>query len=138
LTELRRIATLDSDDAGSKQLTNARHIQGCMIEGRAEFPGDQPAITTGCRALVGAGEVFQPRSYCRFVAKSGASNRIGKLFVDYLRNGHGATTATAFSGRARPGLGVSMPVTWEDLSHAQEWLAMNHRDRVGAPVVSEG
>jgi hypothetical protein len=46
----------------------------------------------------------------RFVAKSGGSNRIGKIFVDYLRNGHGQTTAAAFSARSRPGLGVSMPV----------------------------
>ena len=51
----------------------------------------------------------------RFVAKTGPSNRVGKVFVDYLRNGHGATTAAAFSARARPGLGVSMPVAWEDL-----------------------
>lgn len=51
----------------------------------------------------------------RFVAKSGPANRIGMLFVDYLRNGHGATTAAAFSARARPGLGVSMPVAWDDL-----------------------
>lgn len=51
----------------------------------------------------------------RFVAKSGPSNRIGKIFVDYLRNGHGATTAAAFSSRARPGMGVSVPVAWEQL-----------------------
>jgi bifunctional non-homologous end joining protein LigD len=51
----------------------------------------------------------------RFVAKSGPSNRVGKLFIDYLRNGHGATTAAAFSARARPGLGVSIPVSWDDL-----------------------
>ncbi|WP_284616708.1 DNA ligase D [Aquabacterium humicola] len=51
----------------------------------------------------------------RFVATSGASNRIGRIFVDYLRNGLGATTAVAFSARARPGLGVSMPVPWERL-----------------------
>lgn len=52
----------------------------------------------------------------RFVAKSGPRNRVGKLFVDYLRNGHGATTAAAFSARARPGLGVSVPVGWDELS----------------------
>ena len=52
----------------------------------------------------------------RLVAKSGPAHRIGKLYVDCLRNGHGATTAAAFSARARPGLGVSMPVAWEDLA----------------------
>jgi bifunctional non-homologous end joining protein LigD len=52
----------------------------------------------------------------RFVAKTGAANRVGKVFVDYLRNGQGATTAAAFSARARPGLGVSMPVAWDDLA----------------------
>lgn len=51
----------------------------------------------------------------RFVAKSGPANRVGRLFVDYLRNGRGATTASAFSARARAGLGVSMPVAWDDL-----------------------
>jgi bifunctional non-homologous end joining protein LigD len=52
----------------------------------------------------------------RFSATSGAANRIGKVYVDYLRNGKGQTTATAFSARARPGMGVSMPISWEQLS----------------------
>ncbi|MGJ7488088.1 DNA ligase D [Variovorax sp. LT2P21] len=51
----------------------------------------------------------------RFVAKSGPRNRVGKIFVDYLRNGFGATTASAWSARSRPGLGVSVPVAWEEL-----------------------
>ena len=50
-----------------------------------------------------------------FSAKMGAQNRIGKVFVDYLRNGRGSTTACAFSTRARPGLGVSMPIGWQQL-----------------------
>ena len=51
-----------------------------------------------------------------FSAKMGAQNRIGKVFVDYLRNGRGSTTACAFSVRARPGLGVSMPISWQQLN----------------------
>ena len=67
----------------------------------------------------------------RFVAKSGPSNRVGRVFVDYLRNGHGATTAVAFSARARPGLGVSIPVSWEalpSLESGTQWTVANARD----------
>lgn len=52
----------------------------------------------------------------RFVARSGPKNRIGKIFIDYLRNGAGATTACGWSARARPGLGISVPVAWEELA----------------------
>ena len=69
----------------------------------------------------------------RFVAKSGPSNRIGKIFVDYLRNGQGATTATAFSARARPGLGVSMPIPWDELSQLKssaQWSIATAREHL--------
>lgn len=51
----------------------------------------------------------------RFVAKSGPKNRVGRIFIDYLRNGFGATTVAAWSARARPGLGISVPVRWPEL-----------------------
>ncbi|MCK9689538.1 DNA ligase D [Scleromatobacter humisilvae] len=69
----------------------------------------------------------------RFVAKSGPSNRVGKIFVDYLRNGFNATTAAAFSARARPGLGVSMPIAWDELSEMKSgahWTISDARDRL--------
>lgn len=52
----------------------------------------------------------------RFVARSGPKNRVGKIFIDYLRNGVGATTVCGWSARARPGLGISVPVTWHELA----------------------
>ena len=69
----------------------------------------------------------------RFVAKSGPSNRVGKIFVDYLRNGFNATTAAAFSARARPGLGVSMPIDWGELPEIRggaHWTISDARDRL--------
>jgi bifunctional non-homologous end joining protein LigD len=69
----------------------------------------------------------------RFTAKMGAANRVGKLFVDYLRNNHGATTAAAFSARSRPGLGVSMPIAWDDLAslkRSDQWSVRTAREHL--------
>ncbi|CAN5600185.1 DNA ligase D [soil metagenome] len=69
----------------------------------------------------------------RFVAKSGPKNRVGKIFVDYLRNGFGATTVCAWSARARAGLGVSVPLGWDELaelSSSTRWTVRNIHDRL--------
>jgi bifunctional non-homologous end joining protein LigD len=72
----------------------------------------------------------------RFVAKSGPRNRLGKIFVDYLRNGRGATTVCGWSARARPGMGVSVPVAWSELAgltSGAHWTvrSIDERLRVG-------
>jgi len=50
-----------------------------------------------------------------FTSKTGERNRRNKIFVDYLRNGFGATAVAAFSPRWRPGVGVSTPVAWDEI-----------------------
>jgi len=69
----------------------------------------------------------------RFVAKSGPKNRVGKVFVDYLRNGFSATTACAWSARARAGLGVSVTCDWDELgaiASGDHWTIRNVHERI--------
>jgi bifunctional non-homologous end joining protein LigD len=69
----------------------------------------------------------------QFVALSGPRNRVGKVFVDYIRNSRGATTVAAYSVRARPGLGVSVPCSWQELSGltgGAHWTISNVRQRL--------
>lgn len=51
----------------------------------------------------------------RYVAKVSKTARTGKILIDYLRNGRGATAVAPYSLRARPNLPVALPVKWEDL-----------------------
>lgn len=69
----------------------------------------------------------------RFSAVSGPKNRVGKIFIDYLRNGLGATTACAYAARAREGLPVSVPIERDEVAQlkgASEWNIHNVHERL--------
>lgn len=69
----------------------------------------------------------------RFVVKSGPANRVGKIFIDYLRNGRGATTVCAWSARTRSGLGISVPLGWDELDKLKagdQWTVSNVHSRL--------
>jgi bifunctional non-homologous end joining protein LigD len=51
----------------------------------------------------------------RYTSKLPKASRKGKIFIDYLRNGRGATSICAYSTRARADAPVSAPLFWEEL-----------------------
>ena len=52
----------------------------------------------------------------RFLATASKRQREGRIFIDYLRNGRGATAVASYSLRGRPGAPVALPISWAELS----------------------
>jgi bifunctional non-homologous end joining protein LigD len=51
----------------------------------------------------------------RFIANMSKAKRVGKIFVDYLRNQRGATAVMPYSARARVNAPVAVPIAWAEL-----------------------
>jgi bifunctional non-homologous end joining protein LigD len=69
----------------------------------------------------------------RFSAVSGPKNRVGRIFIDYLRNGLGATTICAYAVRTREGLPVSMPIFRQEVAELKggnQWNLHNALERL--------
>jgi bifunctional non-homologous end joining protein LigD len=69
----------------------------------------------------------------RYIAIMSKRARRGRIFIDYLRNGRGATAVAAYSTRARPQAPVSTPLAWDELSEglrADHFTVGNLRERL--------
>ena len=65
-----------------------------------------------CKRVAEAIVSIAPKQFTALLSKSARSN---KIFIDYLRNGRGATAVVAYSSRARDQATVSTPVSWDEL-----------------------
>jgi bifunctional non-homologous end joining protein LigD len=65
-----------------------------------------------CRLIAENMERDAPQRYTSTVTKR---ERKGKIYVDYLRNGRGATAIAPYSSRARAEAGVATPLAWDEL-----------------------
>jgi bifunctional non-homologous end joining protein LigD len=66
-----------------------------------------------CRAVA---EELTRREPERYLATMSKAKRKGKIFIDYLRNGRGATFIAPYSTRAREGATIAMPIEWDELT----------------------
>ena len=88
---------------------------------QAEWPAVRDFAERFARALAQA----EPD---RFVAVMSKAKRSGKIFIDYLRNGRGATAIMPYAARARAGAPVSAPVSWTELRRIDTAARWSVRD----------
>jgi len=63
----------------------------------------------------GVAELLAATDPERLTTNMSKRKRVGKLFIDYLRNARGATAIANFSTRARLGAPVAVPLRWDEL-----------------------
>jgi bifunctional non-homologous end joining protein LigD len=64
----------------------------------------------------------EPKLYVDVASKA---RRSGRIFVDYLRNGRGATAVAPYSVRARAGAPIAMPLRWNEIEALPSGDAFN-------------
>ncbi len=71
---------------------------------------DWSVVKPFCKAFA---ELMAAEEPTRFLAHLKIADRKGRILVDWLRNGLGATAVGSFSPRARPGATVATPIAWQ-------------------------
>ncbi|MBL6852406.1 MAG: DNA ligase D [Alphaproteobacteria bacterium] len=62
-----------------------------------------------------------------FTAVASKERRKGKIYIDYLRNGRGASAIASYSLRARLQFPVATPIRWDELRNLTNGMAFNRQ-----------
>ena len=60
-------------------------------------------------------QVMEQKWPDRYTSNVRKAKRTNKIFIDWIRNGRGATSIAPYSIRAKKGATVSMPIAWDEL-----------------------
>ena len=71
-----------------------------------------PEVKTFCRGFATG---LAEREPDRFVVNMSKAKRVGRMFIDYLRNERGSTAISPWSTRSREGAPCAVPVSWQEL-----------------------
>ncbi|MCP8940225.1 non-homologous end-joining DNA ligase [Alsobacter sp. SYSU M60028] len=63
----------------------------------------------------------------RFLTRIAKAERVGRIFIDYLRNDATSTAVAPYSSRAREGAPVATPLEWDELRPGLDPAAFNVR-----------
>lgn len=87
--------------------------KGLHIVAPLEARHDWAAVKSFARAVAQSFAAEDPKLY---TAASSLRQRPGRIYIDYLRNGKGATSIANYSLRAKPGASIAVPLRWTELN----------------------
>ena len=110
------------DDLGLQSFVKTTGGKGLHVVAPVQRRVDWDAFKAFAKAVA---EKLAADAPDRFVTNPLKKVRAGKIFVDYLRNGRGATAIAPYSTRAREGAPVAAPISWEELERGVVALDLN-------------
>lgn len=86
---------------------------------------DWDQVKPFCRAFAETLSEEQPKRFLSTVKKA---DRQGRILIDWLRNGLGATAVASYCPRSRPGAAVATPLAWDEVTMTLDPAAFTLRN----------
>ena len=106
------------------------HVVTPLTAGKGAVPW--PAAKNFAHMICAQMAQDSPTKYLDTMAKK---DRLGRIFLDYLRNDRTSTAVAVLSSRARTGATISMPIDWKDVKAALD--PTRYTVRTGAAILAQ-
>jgi bifunctional non-homologous end joining protein LigD len=113
LTDAARVVRKLLKKVGLESFVKTTGGKGLHVVAPIDPDHEWPAIKDFARGIAYIVESSDPQL---FLTKMTKAARKGKIYLDYQRNDRGATAVAPFSPRARRGMHVALPLSWNELA----------------------